>query len=88
MYLAGTSLGCLLLGVSNDGLEAIDWELTGAAFRENLWLTLRAYMWPFLVGNMVLGIACGLVGYFLLRRFLERRAAARAAHAEQTVPEA
>ena len=85
MYLAGTSLGCLLLGVSNDGLEAIDWELTGAAFRQTLWLTLRRYMWPFLVGNMVLGIACGLVGYFLLRRFLERRAAARAV---QPVPEA
>ena len=33
IYLAGTSLGCLLLGVSHDGLEAIDWELTGAAFR-------------------------------------------------------
>jgi uncharacterized protein (DUF2062 family) len=85
IYLAGTSLGCLLLGVSKDGLEAIDWELTGAAFRETLWATLRMYMWPFLLGNMLLGIACGLLGYFLLRRFLERRAAQRAA---QPVPEA
>jgi uncharacterized protein (DUF2062 family) len=88
IYLAGTSLGCLLFGVSNDGLEAIDWELTGAAFRENLWVTLRPYLWPFIVGNTLLGAACGLVGYVLLRRFLERRAKARAAQAAQTVPEA
>ncbi|HEY8148344.1 MAG TPA: DUF2062 domain-containing protein [Vicinamibacteria bacterium] len=85
IYLAGTSLGCLLLGVSKDGLDAIDWDLTGAAFREALWATLRQYVWPFLVGNTLLGIACGLVGYVLLRRFLERRAAQRAAH---PVPEA
>ena len=88
IYLAGTSLGCLLLGVSNDGLDAIDWELTGAAFRETLWATLRTYMWPFLVGNMVLGIVCGLIGYFVLRRFLERRAARLAAHAAQPISEA
>jgi uncharacterized protein (DUF2062 family) len=85
IYLAGTSLGCLMLGVSMDGLDAIDWDLTGAAFRETLWATLRAYAWPFILGNTILGVACGLVGYLLLRRFLERRAAQRAA---QPVPEA
>ena len=85
MYLAGTTLGCLLLGVSNDGLENIDWELTGAAFRQTLWLTLRTYMWPFLLGNTLLGIVCGLLGYYVLRRILERRAAA---HAAQPAPEA
>jgi uncharacterized protein (DUF2062 family) len=85
IYLAGTSLGCLLLGISNDGLEAIDWELTGAAFRETLWATLRTYMWPFLIGNTLLGLACGLLGYVVLRRILERRAAA---HAVQPAPEA
>ena len=79
IYLAGTSLGCLLLGVSSEGLDAIDWELTGAAFRQTLCLTLRRYMWPFLLGNMLLGIVCGLRGYFILRRVLERRAATRAA---------
>jgi uncharacterized protein (DUF2062 family) len=87
IYLAGTSLGCLLLGVSSEGLDAIDWELTGAAFWQSLWVTLRAYMWPFLLGNTLLGIGCGLVGYFVLRRILERRAAARAAQPAQTVPE-
>jgi uncharacterized protein len=79
MYLAGTSLGCFLLGVSNDGLEAIDWDLHGHAFIENLLTNLRPYVWPFLLGNTMLGIACALVGYVLLRRVLERRAAAAAA---------
>jgi hypothetical protein len=79
MYLAGTSLGCFLLGVSNDGLEAIDWDLHGHAFIENLLTNLRPYVWPFLLGNTMLGLACGLVGYFVLRRVLERRAAAAAA---------
>ncbi|HYU41241.1 MAG TPA: DUF2062 domain-containing protein [Vicinamibacteria bacterium] len=82
IYLAGTSLGCLLLGISRDGLDTIDWELTGWAFLQGLWTTLRRYVWPFLLGNTILGVACGLVGYFLLRRFLERRAA----HAAQAAP--
>jgi hypothetical protein len=38
-----------------------------------------------LIGNTLLGIMCGLLGYFVLRRILERRAAA---HAAQIVPEA
>jgi uncharacterized protein len=79
MYLAGTSLGCMLLGVSSDGLEAIDWDLHGHALVENLMTNLRPYVWPFLLGNTLLGAACGLVGYVLLRRVLERRAAAAAA---------
>jgi uncharacterized protein (DUF2062 family) len=79
MYLAGTTLGCMLLGVSTDGLEAIDWELHGQAFLENLFKNLRPYVWSFMVGNMILGIACALVGYVVLRRVLERRAAATAA---------
>ena len=79
MYLAGTSLGCFLLGVSNDGLEGIDWDLHGHAFIENLLTNLRPYVWPFLLGNTMLGIACALAGYVLLRRVLERRAAAAAA---------
>jgi hypothetical protein len=81
IYLAGTSLGCVLLGVSSDGLEAIDWDLHGAAFFESLWVTLRPYLWPFLIGNTLLGVACGALGYVVLRRFLERRAAAAAAAA-------
>ena len=76
MYLAGTSLGCLLLGVSKQGLDTIDWELHGAEFLQDLWASLRPYLWPFLLGNTLLGILCGILGYVLVRRFLERRAAA------------
>jgi uncharacterized protein len=78
IYLTGTSLGCLLLGVSSDGLDTIDWELTGWAFLQGLWTTLRPYLWPFLIGNTILGAACGFLGYIVLRRVLERRAAAAA----------
>jgi uncharacterized protein (DUF2062 family) len=79
IYLAGTSLGCLLFGVSADGLDTIDWDLQGWAFLQGLWTTLRPLLWPFLVGNTLLGAACGIVGYLILRRILERRAAAAAA---------
>jgi uncharacterized protein (DUF2062 family) len=81
IYLAGTSLGCLLFGVSPDGLDTIDWDLQGWAFLQGLWTTLRPYLWPFLVGNTLLGAACGMAGYFVLRRVLERRAAAAAVRA-------
>ena len=64
--------------MSTEGLDTIDWELTGWAFLQELWMTLRPYLWPFLIGNMLLGAACGLVGYVVLRRILERRAAAHA----------
>jgi len=37
------------------------------------------------LGNTLLGIVCGLLGYYVLRRILERRAAA---HAAQPAPEA
>jgi uncharacterized protein len=79
MYLAGTTLGCMMLGKSTDGLEAIDWELHGQAFLHNLFSNLRPYLWPFMIGNMTLGAACALVGYFVLRRVLERRARTAAA---------
>jgi uncharacterized protein (DUF2062 family) len=79
MYVGGTSLGCLLLGVSKDGLDTIDWDLHGAEFLQDLWATLRPYLWPFLLGNTLLGILCGFAGYVLLRRYLERRAAATTA---------
>ena len=81
IYIAGTSLGCLLLGVSSDGLDTIDWDLQGWAFLQGLWTTLRPYLWPFLLGNTLLGAACGMVGYLVLRRVLERRAAAAALRA-------
>jgi uncharacterized protein (DUF2062 family) len=73
MYMAGTVLGCGLLGVSTDGLEVIDWSLHGRAFYAVLLESLRPYVLPFIVGNTVLGLLCAILAYFLLRTILERR---------------
>jgi uncharacterized protein len=73
LYLAGTVVGCILMGVSTEGLAAVDWSQQGAAFHEHLVASLRPYLWPFLLGNTVLGVTGGMLGYVLLRRVLERR---------------
>lgn len=75
MYMAGTLLGCAFLGVSPHGLDAIDWKLHGSAFYAALLASLRPYVWPYLVGNLALGVLCGLVAYLVLRHLLERRRA-------------
>ena len=83
MYMAGTALGCVLLGVSPEGLEAIDWELHGrGVLRATLWRRLRPYLWPFVVGNTVLGRRCGgRWRYFVLRRSSSARRRGAAASA-------
>ena len=73
LYLAGTLFGCLLLGVPSAGLAAIDWSLHGTAFYRALFASLKPFLWPFLIGNTVLGVVAGLAGYFGLRRILESR---------------
>jgi uncharacterized protein len=75
LYLAGTVVGCALMGVSTDGLSAVDWSRKGTEFYRHLMVSLRPYLWPFVLGNTVLGVAGGLAGYWLLRRLLERRRA-------------
>ena|SRR5688572_19974011 len=79
MYMAGTLLGCVLLGVSTDDLAAIRFDAHGWAFYRTLLEQLRPYLWPFVVGNTVLGTVCGLIAYLLLRRVLERRRGSAAA---------
>jgi uncharacterized protein len=74
LFLAGTVVGCVLMGVSTDGLAAVDWNLEGTEFYAALLESLRPYLWPFVLGNTVLGVAGGVVGYAILRRLLERRA--------------
>jgi uncharacterized protein (DUF2062 family) len=74
LYMTGTALGCALLGVPPQGLGAVDWSLSGAAFRRALIDTLRPYLWPYIVGNVVLGALCGVVAFFAVRALLERRA--------------
>jgi uncharacterized protein len=79
MYAAGTTLGCWILGVPMDGLSAIEWDLDNLAFYRLLLLSLRPYLWPYVVGNTILGIACGSLAYVVMRWILERRARRTAA---------
>ena len=73
LFMAGTLVGCVLLGVSSSALGGVDWRQHGLAFYEALVETLRPLLLPFLVGNLALGVAGGVVSYFLLRLILEKR---------------
>ncbi len=79
MYVAGTTLGCWILGVPLDGLEGIHWDLGSRAFYHTLLVSLRPYLWPYVIGNTILGIVCGYGAYLGMRWLLERRARHRAA---------
>ena len=74
MYLAGTTLGCWILGVPMGGLSGIQWDLGNLAFYRVLLVSLRPYLWPYVVGNTILGIVCGYAAYRAMRWILERRA--------------
>jgi uncharacterized protein len=76
LFLAGTVVGCALLGVSTEGLATVDWDRHGLAFYTHLLAHLRPYLWPFVVGNTFLGVLFGTLSYFGLRYVLTRRAAA------------
>ena len=76
LYIAGTMLGCAVLGIPTEGLEAIDWTLHGGEFYRALLAGLRPYLWPFILGNTILGVLAGLIGYVVLRFVLERKRAA------------
>jgi uncharacterized protein len=73
LYLAGTALGAALLGVSTERLADIDFDRPGWAFYSGLIEHLKPFLWPFVLGNTILGLAGGLAGYFILRTILERR---------------
>lgn len=72
MYMGGTLLGCVILGESASELSSLDWHQAVHSF-DGLWESLRPYLWPFLVGNTVLGVFAGVISYVALRSFLERR---------------
>lgn len=73
MYMAGTVLGCWMLDVPTSGLTHMDWSLHGHALYTSLVRNLRPYLWPYVLGNTVLGVAAAIVGYAALRVVLERR---------------
>ncbi len=78
MYSAGTLLGCALLGVAPGSPKGVDWGLKGRAFYASLAATREPLVWPFVVGNVILGTAAGIAGFFLLRSLLSRRRPASA----------
>ena len=73
LFMAGTLLGCALLDVPSHGLSDIQWHLHGREFYVSLWEHLRPFVLPFVVGNLVLGVLCGVISYLALRTVLERR---------------
>lgn len=77
-YGAGTVLGCWILGVPVEGLGGFESGIHGEAFLASLLHTLRPYLWPFVVGNTLVGVVGGLASYVLLRFALDRRRLATA----------
>jgi uncharacterized protein (DUF2062 family) len=81
-YMAGTLLGCALLDQPLQGPEGLEWS--GGGGLSKVVSEIRPYVWPFVVGNTVLSLACGALAYVALRLILERRRLARAAAAPVT----
>lgn len=73
LYLAGTLVGCAILGVSTEGLASVDWGGDGGGFSSSLFAHLRPYLWPFVLGNVVLGAVGGALGYAVMKAILLRR---------------
>ena len=73
MLTAGTLVGCALLGVSPEPLGEVDWGLSGTAFYSSLVAGLRPLLWPFVLGNLVVGAAAGTVSFFVVRAVLKSR---------------
>jgi uncharacterized protein (DUF2062 family) len=73
MLSGGTLLGCVLLGVSPSALGAVDWGASGSTFLESLVQGFGPLLWPFVVGNLVLGAVAGGASFLGVRAFLESR---------------
>jgi uncharacterized protein (DUF2062 family) len=73
MLTAGTLLGCVLLGVSPSALGEVDWRASGSTFFLSLADGLGPLLWPFVVGNLVLGALAGGVAFLVVRAVLEAR---------------
>ena len=79
MYIAGTTVGCLLLGIPLSSLSGVSFDITTAAAQRELLASAGLLVWPFLLGNLILGAVAGAIAYALVRPVLERRARAKAA---------
>jgi uncharacterized protein (DUF2062 family) len=72
LFMAGTFLGCLLLGVSPGEAASIEWPHRVGAMYQTL-ARLRPLLWPYIVGNLVLGTLCASAAYAIVLRVLARR---------------
>jgi hypothetical protein len=73
MLATGTMLGCLVLGVSPASIGRVDWSLRGRALLESLASGLAPLLWPYVVGNLLLGVLAGLLGFGVVRFALASR---------------
>jgi hypothetical protein len=73
MYMAGTLFGCMLLGVSTHGLGDLNLRIHSWDFFLKALHTLRPFLWPYIVGNLIVGTVAGVTAYAALRVVLERR---------------
>jgi uncharacterized protein (DUF2062 family) len=73
MYTAGTLVGCALLGVSPTRVSEVDWSLSGQAFYASAVDSFGSLVWPFVLGNLVLGAVVGVIGFFVVRAVLWSR---------------
>jgi uncharacterized protein (DUF2062 family) len=71
LFMAGTFLGCLLLGVAPGQAASIEWPHHVGAMYETL-ARLRPLLWPYVVGNVVLGTVSAAVAYAVVSGLLER----------------
>jgi uncharacterized protein (DUF2062 family) len=74
MLTTGTLVGCALLGVSPTVGAEVDWETSGSsAFFGSVAGALGPLLWPFLVGNLILGALAGGLSFFVVRALLDSR---------------
>ena len=80
MLTAGTLVGCAVLGVSPKTPGAVNWTLSGQAFFDSVIEGFGPLVWPFVVGNLVVGTAAGAVSFFVVRAVLKSRESGTAQH--------
>ena len=73
MYTAGTLLGGALLGVSPAAVSAIDWSLSGGELYDSFLAGFQVLLWPFVLGNLLLGAVAGAVSFLVVRAVLQSR---------------
>jgi uncharacterized protein (DUF2062 family) len=73
MLTGGTLVGCALLGVSPSTLGQVDWGGSGSTLLNSLAVGLGPLLWPFVVGNLVLGALAGGASFLVVRAILESR---------------